>query len=119
MNYAAMKDALFWIVVFLVIISAIVGVLYICLTPAPDSESTANQGACAVVAPNTQEKKMKFLSNSISALFLGGVLGVLFWAFLNGISVTGVPIYLIAGSFGVLAWAAMWNGWEIGREQNL
>ncbi|PWE15600.1 hypothetical protein [Alcaligenes faecalis] len=48
---------------------------------------------------------MKFLSNSISALFLGGVLGVLFWAFLNGISVTGVPIYLIAGSFGVLAWA--------------
>ncbi|MGO3743811.1 MAG: hypothetical protein ACTJG9_00325 [Alcaligenes aquatilis] len=105
MNYAAMQDAIFWIVVFLVVIVAIVGIVYICLTPAPDSECTARQGAYAVIAPNTQEKKMKFLSNSICALCLGGVLGVLFWAFLNGISVTGVPIYLIAGSSGVLAWA--------------
>ena len=37
--------------------------------------------------------------------FWGGFLGVLFWAFFKGVSFTGVPIYLIAGSFGVLAWA--------------
>lgn len=48
---------------------------------------------------------MRFLSNSIRALFLGGFLGVFFWSFSNGTSISSVPVYLIAVSFSALAWA--------------
>lgn len=53
---------------------------------------------------------MRFILNSLSSLFVGGVLGVLFWSFGEGIEILGIPVYLVAATFGMLAcaWISIW-----------
>jgi hypothetical protein len=59
---------------------------------------------------------MKFVSESIGALFFGGLLGILLWATFEGVTISGVPGPLVAMSFGVLAcaWVSIW--WRKGQD---
>lgn len=54
---------------------------------------------------------MKFILESLTSLFVGGLLGGLLWSFGEGVGILGVPGYLIAASFGMLAcaWLFVWN----------
>jgi len=54
---------------------------------------------------------MKFILESLTSLFVGGLLGGLLWSFGEGMGILGVPGYLIAASFGMLAcaWLFVWN----------
>jgi len=54
---------------------------------------------------------MKFILESLTSLFVGGLLGGLLWSFGEGMGILGVPGYLIAASFGMLAcaWIFIWT----------